>query len=128
MIIGNASDLSLNQNPGVLPDMSGTIVGWFQSLTFTTIVKSLVNYVVVETLTNIDFQGVWQPLNPQALNMKPEGQRSWSWFQCHSSRDLGLKTDEKITYLGIAYRIMARLDYSAYGYFEYHLVLDYEVP
>ncbi len=105
--------------------MSSTIVGYFQNLTFTTIVKTIVNYEVVETLTNIDFMGVWQPMSPQKLVMKAEGQRSWSWFQCHSTRDLGLNTDEKITYLGISYRIMSKLDYAAYGYYEYELVLDY---
>lgn len=121
----NAKNILLNQNSGTLPDVSGGMFDYFQPMTFTTIVKSIVNFNVVETPTSVSFLGVWQPFSPKQLEMKPEGQRSWSWFSCHAQLTLILVPDEVITYLGVQYRVMAQQDYRLYGYLEYHLVQDY---
>ena len=123
--ISNASNTPLNQNCGTLPDVSGALFSWFQPLTFTSIVKTVVGYQVVETPTNVTFQGVWQPFTAQQLSMKPEGQRQWKWFTVHAQPGLELIPDEVITYLGTQYRIKDKLDYILYGYVEYHLVEDY---
>lgn len=123
--IFNAGSLPLSANPGTLPNMAGTLNDWFQQLSFTTIVKTIVNYVVVETPTTVTFMGVKQPFTPEQLAMKPEGQRSWNWFMIHSYPSLALKTDEIISFNGELHRVMARLDYTDYGYLEYHVVRDY---
>lgn len=124
-MIQNGSDKLLGQNSGTVPDMSDVLTNWFQPMVFTKIVKEVINFQNVETPTEVDFQGVWQPLSAQKLMMKPEGQRKWSWFQVHAYTNLQLEPDEVITYLGIQYRVMARYNYDLYGYLEYHLILDY---
>lgn len=123
--ISNAKDTLLNQNSGTLPNMSDALLDWFQKMTFTRIVKNIVNFQVVETPTNTDFQGVWQPSSPQALLMKSEGQRQWKWFTVHADPSLHLDPDEIITYLGTQYRVMNKLDYTEYAYIEYELIQDY---
>lgn len=123
--ISNASDIPLGSNSGTVPNMSGTIENWFQPMTFTRIVKTVVNFQVKETPTNVDFQGVWQPFSAKQLMMKPEGQRQWSWFTCHAEIGFELIADEVVTYLGVQYRVMQQTNYELYGYLEYHLIQDY---
>lgn len=108
-----------------VPNMSGTLTSWMQNLTFNVITKEIVNYEVVEIAMDVAFKGVWQPLSPEKLKMKPEAQRSWKWIQVHAHADLSLKNDDVIKYKSKQYRVMERLDYLEYGYFEYHLVEDF---
>lgn|SRR5574343_364486 len=123
--IHNASSVPLTSNPGTLPDVSAALLNWFQPITFTKIVKTVVNYKAVETKTNFSFQGVRQPFTPQDLMMKPEGQRSWKWEMIHCYPDLVLIPDE-IIYFGLTkYRVMQKLDYKEYGYVQYHITEDY---
>lgn len=108
-----------------VPNMSGTLAGWMQTLIFNIITKTVKNFEVVETTTDVTFQGVWQPFSARQLALKPEGQRSWSWFMVHSTTDLSLNNDDVIKYRGVQYRVMANNNYVEYGYYEYHVVLDY---
>lgn len=125
MIISNASAILLTQNPGTLPNVGDALLNWFQPMVFTTIVKTIVNFQVVETETNVNFQGVWQPFTAQQLQMKPEGQRAWKWFSVHADPSLSLTTDEVITYQSTQYRVKGKTDYTGYGYIYYELVQDY---
>ena len=108
-----------------MPNMSGTLAGWLQNLTFGVVTKTIVNYEVKEVYVAIPFRGVWQPLETRKLMMKPEGQRSLTWIQCHATTDIGLKNDDIVRFRGVQYRVMAQWDYSLNGYYEYHLVEDY---
>lgn len=125
MIISNANALNLNQNTGTLPDMQDAMRSWFQPMTFTRVQKTVVNFVVIETKTDTGFMGVWQPFTVQQLSMKPEGQREWKWFTVHAQLGLNLTPDEIVIYQSQQYRVMERLDYTLYGYNEYHLCEDY---
>lgn len=123
--IFNASSVLLNQNPGTLPNVSRALLNWFQPLNFVTIVKTVVNFAVVETLTTVNFLGVRQPFTPQMLLMKPEGERQWKWETIHALPGLILSPDDIITFLGVNYRVMQKLDWKEYGFVEYHIVQDY---
>lgn len=111
---------------GNLPNVSDAMLDWFQPMTFVRIAKSIEDFGVSESREAIKFMGVWQPMGAQSLNMKPQGQRDWKWFQCHADVSLELKPDDMIKYLGVKYRVSAKLDYKRYGYMEYHLVEDYK--
>lgn len=116
--------------PGIrsssVPNMSTTLLQWFQPMTFTLIAKQNVNFLVEETPTNYSFRGVWQPFSDQQLLIKPEGQRAWSWFMLHSDVTLKLDPDDAVIYNGIRYRVMGKRDYTEYQYLEYHIILDYQ--
>ena len=124
-MIKNGRDVLLTQNSGTLPDVSGAMENWFQKMIFNILTKEVVNHVLKETSSELEFRGVWQALKGQALYIKPEGQRNWKWFQVHSDTDLVLKTDDVVRYLGVNYRVMDKTDQSLYGYYEYHLVEDF---
>lgn len=124
--IANAKDVPLNQRAGTVPDVSGALTDWFQPMVFTRILKTPVAFQAVETPTNVNFRGVIQPLNGRKLEMKPEGQRAWTWSMLHSDPSLKLDVDEVVTYLGVQTRVMSQKDYSIYGYMLYEIVQDWE--
>lgn len=125
MPIANGKNTPLNQRMGSFPDVSGALSDWFQKMTFGIVTKTVTGFQVVETVEEIFFEGVWQPLREQALFLKPEGQRDWEWFQLHATPVLDLANDSIINYLGVQYRILFRKDYKLNGYIEYHLINDY---
>lgn len=127
MIIKNGSNTPLNLTPqGTVPNMSGALAGWQQTITFTQIVKTVNSkFEVTETPTNTTFSGVWQPFTAQQLMIKPEGERAWKWFTVHALVVLPLKPDDVVSYKGQQYRVKEKLDYMEYGYMEYHLIQDY---
>lgn len=126
MKIKNGKDTALNANSGTLPQLDDGLRGWFQKLSFKILVKTVENFEVNESITDVSFIGTWQPMSASQLFYKPEGQRSWKWYVCHSTTQLPLKNDDKVTFLSKNYRVKALNEASLYGVFEYHLVEDYE--
>lgn len=123
--INNACDVLLDQNPGTLPDLHGPILDYFQDLSFTEIVKEIVNFNLVETTVTTNFRGVRQPLTPQQLKMKPEGQRKWKWEMIHALPNLVLDIDDQIWFQGEPFRVSSKMDYAQYGFVTYDICQDY---
>lgn len=123
--ISNGKNRPLNVQTGTVPDVSGAMKDWFQPMVFTLVAKIVNGFQVVETPEETNFEGVIQPLNKRQLMLKPEGQRAWTWFTLHAEPVLTLQVDDVVNYLGKQTRVMARTDYSIYGYVEYELVQDW---
>ena len=109
-----------------LPNVSSVLDGWEQNVTFVKVTQTLVDFQVVDTLTNYTFRGVVQPFSPKELEIKPEGERGWEWLMIHSKTALSLNVGEYITYNNLKYRVMQSNDYAPYGYYQYHIVKAYE--
>lgn len=123
--INNAKDVPLNANTGTLPDMADTLMDWFQPLTFGLITKTVVDFQLVETVVDINFHGIIQPLSGKQIAMKPEGQRQWNWIMVHSDLKLSLQIDDVVIFLGEQYRVQNKKNYSLYKYQYYELVEDF---
>ena len=124
MII-NAGDSPLNFSSN-LPNVGSALLEWFQAMTFTRVVKTVVNFKAKEVETNFVFRGVRQPFTAQQLNQKPEGQRDWLWEKVHAEPSLILNIDEIIYFNSVKYRVMRKADWKEYGYVEYDIVQDYK--
>jgi hypothetical protein len=126
--IFNAASIPLNQKPsGNFPQLGGALLSWFQPMQFSVVTKTNgIDLLVTETMSVVEFLGVWQPFSAQMLELIPEGQRDWKWFTCHAQPGLALSPDDVVTYVGMQYRVMQKLDYTLNAYIEYHLVQDYE--
>lgn len=124
-MIKNGKDTPINQNVGSVPNVGGALLDWFQPMTFGVVSKTVVNAQVVEEMAEVAFRGVWQPFTERKLMLKPEGQRAWSWYWVHADPSLNLEVDNVVVYIGVQYRVMAKKDYSLYGYVEYELVQDF---
>jgi hypothetical protein len=81
---------------------------------------------VVENIRYFNFDGVIQPLDPEEIKVKPAGQWSWDWYWFHTKEDVKLKTNDRVIYRNIEYKIMAVKDYADYGHIEYHCIRDWQ--
>lgn len=122
IINGNSKKIGSFNN---LPQMGEVIVSWFQPMTFDLVTKGIQDYDLAESLTTIQTQGVRQPFSVQQLAIKPEGQRAWKWETLHCLPDVKLNPDDIVIFNQVKYRVMEKLDYSEYGYLEYHIIQDY---
>lgn len=122
--ISNGKNNIISNN--LLPNMSETIMSWFQSITFTLITRTVVDYDVVETKSLIKTQGVVQPYKPEPLEIQTAGTRSWSWQQIHCLPDVILNNGDYIIYKDVRYKVLYKKDYSEYGYVEYMLCEGFE--
>lgn len=110
-----------------MPQISAAFAGWTSRITLIKRVESVVDGFVQNTDTNISFYGTIQPLSPREIELKPEGQRSFTWLQIHCrAQALTLIPHDRITYQGKWYKVMAIKDYSLNGYVEYHLCQDFQ--
>ncbi len=119
--------LLLNQMSG-MPQMEAAFGGWMQIITVQILSQALLDGFVTESSQNYTFQGTVQPLSAEAINQKPEGQRSWQWLHIHAitSTYANLNTNDRIVYNGVTYKVMAVKDYSLNNFMEYHVVKDFD--
>lgn len=109
-----------------MPQVDGALSGWQNSLSLVVISETVVNGFPTQTESVINFEGVIQPLDPESVKLKPEGQRSWQWLQIHmTAGSTELKPSDKIRYNGTDYKVMGKKDYGLNGYFEYHAVNEF---
>lgn len=123
--IQNGCNIPLTFQQGTVPNMSETMTDWFQVMTFTQIVKTVVGFELVETPTNTTFLGIIMPYTGRQLALLPEGQRAWNWQTLYSQPVLKLFPDDVVTWQERQVRVMSRKDYSLYSFVEYSLVLDW---
>lgn len=121
----NGNSIPLNFQQGTIPNMGEAITDYFQSMTFTQLVKTVVGFEVVETPTETQFWGVIMPYSGRQLSLLPQGERAWNWQMLYAQPVLSLFPDDVVVWQGKQVRVMSRKDYALYGYNEYSLVLDW---
>lgn len=117
---------TLDQLSG-MPQMKAAFAGWTKPITLKVLEQTVVDGFIQDSERLFTFAGTIQPLSPNKIMLKPEGQRSWEWLQIHcvaSSTDL--KTNDRIVYNSRHYKIMAVNDYQLNNFVEYHAVYDYQ--
>lgn len=105
----------------MLPNLANAVRAWMQQTTIERVTKSIINYQLTETVSSIAFQGVVAPLKQTDLEIKPEGQRQWRWYEIHSVTDLAVDLDDLIVWRGVGYRVLAVHNWQDYGYYRYEI-------
>lgn len=108
------------------PRVSTALNGWEEQVLYKFDSQT---YLEGEKVVNeflLRFQGTIQPLQNEELKFKPEGLRTKTWLQVHARTKLPLRNNDKVRVKEDYYKVMARKDYSRNGYYEYHLMEDYE--
>lgn len=109
-----------------MPQMNNTLNGWEVPLTLVKVIQNVVEGDLVTTEIKINFKGVWQPLKDEALELKPEGQRSWEWVWIHArASELNLETGDKVIFNNKRYKVTSKKDYTLNAFVEYQLCRDY---
>lgn len=110
-----------------MPQISAAFSGWMEKITLLKHTETVVNGFVQKNDIPICFQGTIQPLSPRALMLKPEGQRSWEWLQIHAfATAVDLLPGDYLTFGPNRYKVTEAKNYGLNGYFEYHMVRDFQ--
>lgn len=124
MINSGRNTLITNTNAN-LPNMSQTIKPWFLNITLEIVERVMVGAdweINWETKEVINTKGVVQPPSPRDLKIMPEGAWAWDWLTVHCLPEVQLNTNQFIKYDDKVYKIMAKKDWSKYGYVKYTLL------
>lgn len=123
--MGNSRNLNAISG---MPQMNAAFSNWDVALLLVHITQQIIDGFVRDIPHEIPFHGVVQPLSPKQIALKPEGERAWTWLQVHvqASSPVKLTPNDRFLYNCVAYKVMARLDYTADNYIEYHAVQDYQ--
>lgn len=119
--------LKISQMRSGMPNVLEALDGWMMDFIVDLSKQEEIDgdYVYRSKLKKM--QGVMQPLKMEEINLKPEGQRAWEWYQLHvQANQVRIPVGKIVTFKNKKYKIMAMKDYSLNGYYEYHLVRDYE--
>lgn len=109
-----------------LPNVQSALVGWEVPIVADYIKQDYVNDEIVNITEKKKIRGVLQPLKATEINLKPEGQRAWAWYQLHVNPQYKeLQVGQYVHINGQKYKIMACNNYDMYGYLEYHVVRGY---
>lgn len=111
-----------------MPQMTAVFAGWTNPITIKKVVQTVdADGFVINTETSFKRNGILQPLSPEALQTKPDGQRSWKWYQLHLQTKLfDFENNDIININDIDYKVMQVSDYTLNNYVEYHIIRDYE--
>lgn len=111
----------------MIPRIQFALKGWQSQITLKKIQQAIVGGYLQNTTTSIiSFKGVLQPLKPQALMLKPLETRAWKWYTIHTSENVSLAINDLVDYGGKEFKVMEKIDYSLNGFFEFHLVENYD--
>lgn len=107
--------------------MSAAFGSWKVAIVLMKIVQIVQDGFVINNETPVKFQGTWQPLSPEEIALKPDGQRSWEWIDLHvEGNRIIFQTNDRVSRNGLIYKVMAVRDYTLNNFSEYHLIRDYE--
>lgn len=110
-----------------MPFMEAAFSNWTSPIALIRISQQIIDGIVTDTREYMRLIGTVQPLEERKLQLKPEGQRSFTWLQIHIVGGYSpLKNNDRVEYKGKKYKVMALWDYTQNNYTEYHLVQDFK--
>jgi hypothetical protein len=109
-----------------MPEVSAGVTRFLSPLIIEKLQVNVVSGFAQKIPIAIKTLGAIQPLTARELVVKPEGERSWSWYRLHTSVNVDLKTNDRVRIRNTVYKIMAKWDWSRSGYLEFHCILDFE--
>jgi hypothetical protein len=110
-----------------MPQMSAAFSGWTVPMTWALITQTVVNGFPVDTETTYTIEGVFQPLSAEEIQLKPDAQWSWPWYMLHIvGKSQPFRTNDRIKFNGLVYKVMGKKDYSLNNYSQLDLVEDYQ--
>lgn len=122
----SAGKRKINEQVCPTPSMRGTVLGWFKPLTMIFLTSTVLDGQVKVVERQLKTSGMIQAGDPEKLEMKAEGERSWEWFVLHTLPNVEMQTDDRVSLSGVKYRVMNRTDWAANGYMRYDLIRDYK--
>lgn len=102
--------------------MSATLGTMGDAVTVRLVRQEPADFEVAEVAVDAEeIQMVLLPMPPQKVDRKPEGERTWKWWEAYSVAKLGLQWDVQDEE-GTQFKIVSRTDWGKAGFFVYELV------
>lgn len=105
----------------MFPNVNAAFSNWTSPVQMKIINKVPVDFENVDQVAAVvSYEAVMQPMPPQKVNRKPEGERTWKWWESWSITKLQPDTvvqDQD----GLQFRVQSVQDWSNGGYFYYEL-------
>ncbi len=108
------------------PSVRGTLLGWFRPLTMVFVKTTVTDGHAKPIEYELKTSGMIQAGDPEKLEMKAEGERSWEWFVLHTLPNVQMQTDDRVSIRGVKFRVMNRTDWADYGFMRYDCIRDYQ--
>lgn len=122
-MIQSAKNILLTNTNTALPNMSDTITSWFLDITFYTVKRVMQGAEWAEAQGEmLKTKGVVQPPRDKDLKILPEGTWAWTWLMVHCLPNLQLEVNQYVYYDNVKFKVMAKKDFSKYGYIRYMLL------
>jgi len=101
--------------------MMTVLSGWTAPVQLRVVVKTPADFEVFEDpIDIINFEAVMQPMPPQKVDRKPEGIRTWKWWEAWTVQKL--ERDTVVQDMdGLQFRVQSVQDWSQEGYFHYDM-------
>lgn len=103
------------------PNVSAVFAGWTSPVQMKVISKTAQDFELnEETLAVVEYEAVMQPMPPQKVDRKPEGERIWKWWESWSVTRLQPDTvvqDQD----GVQFKVQSVQDWGQGGFFHYEL-------
>lgn len=106
----------------MMPNVSDAFWDWTTPVILRLVTTEVVDFQAVETSDGVQtFDAVMEPIPPQKLLVKPEGQRTWKWWYLWTTYPLELDqivADQE----NKQYRVMTVSDWRNGGHVQYEVV------
>ena len=134
MRISNARDRSIAQGgASPVPSMATTLYGILEPCVFVLVLKQQdpTTLRIIEIKQPISTAASHQPLKNREIEIKPEGQRSWTWIKVFALPDCPLQPKDVVIlpwpeFNGQPFRIMGSKPWQSKGFMYYEMVADYQ--
>ena len=132
--IHNARDTLISQGgASAVPSVETVLYGVLESLTFEVITQTQDPATFEVTLLRrpVNTLGSVQPLKTRELEIKAEGERSWTWLKIYALPNVTLKPKDEVVLTGEfagTYRVMGEKKWAGKGHMYYELVPTYQLP
>ena len=124
--LASASVLSYQDCIATTPSVRETVLGWVRPITIGVVTDRIDDTGQNDPITReVATSGCVQPMKERELKIYAEGERAWGWYVLYVTGDVNLRADDKVIYRGVTYRVMAKMDWSEYGYVRYALLQGY---
>lgn len=122
----SAGKRKLNEQVAPVPNMRSTLLGWVKPITMTRITSTVKDGQATPVEREVKTSGVLLAGDPVKLQMLAEGDRSWESVVLYVFDNLVLETNDRAVIRGVKYRVLQKLDWTAYGYQRFDLLKDYQ--
>ena len=109
-----------------VPYLGNALNGWTKKIPCKIVTQTVVNHKTQENENDVILDKNIQPIPQTKVDRKPEGQRTWKWWNLLIRNGQLLKIDDVVIINNKRFRIQSIGDWSESGFQNYEAIEDYQ--